>query len=212
VLDMLGDRQAQLLRMLLKNKSGLTVDELALGLQITRNAVRQHLTALERDELVAPGPTRPSGGRPQQLFVLTRKGTELFPRHYSWFTQLVVESMKREHGLAGLRERLGAMGRGVAEQMRARHPELDTHEQKVERLAAVMSELGYEARASTRSGEAPMIEADNCVFFELALKIPEICQFDLSLLGTFTDSSVEHEECMARGGNVCRFRFRADQP
>lgn len=52
-----------------------------------------------------------------------------------------------------------------------------------------------------------MIEADNCVFHELAAKHPEICDLDLALMGTFTDSDVDHQECMARGGNVCRFRF-----
>lgn len=211
MLELLGDRQGQLMRLLLKNKAGLTVDELALDLGVTRNAVRQHLTALERDELVAPGPTRPSGGRPQQLYVLTGKGRELFPRHYSWFTQLMVEAMTREHGPDGLRERLGAMGRGVAEQLRARNPELGSREQKVEHLATVMNELGYEAHAVTGGGKAPVIEADNCVFHELAQKIPEICQFDLALLDSFTDSAVDHETCMARGGNVCRFKFRAEK-
>ena len=53
----------------------------------------------------------------------------------------------------------------------------------------------------------PVIEADNCVFHELAIKNPEICRFDLALMGAFTDSSVEHQECMARSGNVCRFKF-----
>jgi hypothetical protein len=28
---------------------------------------------------------------------------------------------------------------------------------------------------------------------------------------TFTDSKVEQNECMARGGNVCRFRLEAKE-
>ncbi len=207
VLEILGDRQKQLMQMLLKQKGGMSVDELAPGLRVTRNAVRQHLAALARDGLVGPGATRPSGGRPEQLYVLTDKGKELFPRHYSWFTQLIIEAIKREHGLQGLRERLGAIGAGVAAQLRGRHPGLESREQKVERLAVTMTELGYDARISTVPGKGPAIEADNCVFHELAMKDPEICQFDLAMLSTFTDSKVDHEECMARGGNVCRFRF-----
>lgn len=62
MIEILGDRQKQLLKLLLTNKSGLTVDELSKGLKITRNAVRQHLAALERDGLISPGATRPSGG------------------------------------------------------------------------------------------------------------------------------------------------------
>lgn len=206
MLEILGDRQKQLLELLLKTKSGLTVDELSKGLKITRNAVRQHLAALESDGLVALGPTRPSGGRPQQLYALTEKGKEVFPRHYSWFAQLVIEAIKREHGAEGVRERLGEIGAGVAAQLRSQSPRLETREQKVEKLAEVMDQLGYNAK-TTAAGKAPVIEADNCVFHELAIKNPEVCQFDLAMMGTFTDSTVDHQECMARGGNVCRFKF-----
>ena len=209
MLDILGDRQKQLLKFLLKTKSGLTVDELSRGLKITRNAVRQHLAALESDGLIALGPTRPSGGRPQQLYALTEKGKEVFPRHYSWFAQLVMEAIKREHGAEGLRDRLGEIGAGVAEQLRNQSPGLGTREQKVEKLAAAMDQLGYNARTVASADKAPVIEADNCVFHELAMKNPEICHFDLAMMGGFTDSKVDHQECMARGGNVCRFRFTA---
>ncbi len=39
------------------------------------------------------------------------------------------------------------------------------------------------------------------------MKNPEVCQFDLSLLSGLTGSKVDLDECMARGGHVCRFRF-----
>lgn len=207
MLEILGDRQKQLLKLLLKTKSGLTVEELSKGLKITRNAVRQHLAALESDGLIALGSTRPSGGRPQQLYALTEKGKEVFPRHYSWFAQLVIEAIKREHGPEGLRARLGEIGAGVAEQLRNQSPGLGTREEKVEKLATVMDQLGYNARTVAAADKAPVIEADNCVFHELAIKNPEICHFDLEMMGMFTDSKVDHQECMARGGNVCRFKF-----
>jgi predicted ArsR family transcriptional regulator len=209
VLEILGDRQKQLLRLLLRSKPGLTVDELASALKITRNAVRQHLAALQRDGLVALGATRPSGGRPQQLYALTEKGKEVFPRHYSWFAQLVIEAIKHEHGAEGLRKRLESVGAAVAAQLRTQSPELDSREQKVRKLAAVMERLGYDARSVAGTDKAPVIEADNCVFHELAVKNPEICHFDLAMMGAFSDSKVEHQECMARGGNACRFKFTA---
>ena len=101
MLDLLGRRQKDLLRLLLRHKAGLTVDELGQRLQISRNAVRQHLTALEGGGLVIPGPTRPTGGRPTQVYALSTKGSELFPRHYGWLAQLIVESIKEEVGGAG---------------------------------------------------------------------------------------------------------------
>ncbi len=209
MLELLGNRQQELLKFLLKNKGGLTLDELSGYLKITRNAVRQHVAALENNGIVTQGVTRPSGGRPEQLYVLTDEGKEFFPRNYSWFAQLMVESITQESGVAGLRERLGAMGVGVAQQLLSQNSALKTREQKVEKLSEVMEMLGYNSRNSSVDSDAPTIEADNCIFHNLAMKKPEICQFDLALLSTFTDSAVNHEECMAKGGNVCRFKFTA---
>lgn len=209
MLELLGNRQQELLKLLLKHKGGLTLEELSDYLKISRNAVRQHVSALENNGIVTEGVTRPSGGRPEQLYVLTDEGKEFFPRNYSWFAQLMVELIAQESGVAGLRERLGTMGVGVAQQLLSQNSVLKTREQKVEKLSKVMEELGYSTGSFVANSDVPIIEADNCIFHNLAMKNPEICQFDLALLSTFTDSTVDHEECMAKGGNVCRFKFKA---
>lgn len=206
--EMFGERRKQLLRHLLRNKSGATVDELRRAVGVTRTAVRQQLASLMRAALVAPGATRPTGGRPEQLFVLTDEGKEAFPRHYSWFAQLLIEAMTKEHGATGLRVRLGRIASAVVAQLRPRASGAGSRRQKVEELSTLMDELGYDARTTKDVGGVPTIEADNCIFHELAMKNPEICHFDLALLSGFTGSKVELHECMARGGNVCRFRFK----
>jgi predicted ArsR family transcriptional regulator len=240
MIEVFGARQKQLMRLLLKNKGGMTVDELAQALKVTRNAVRQHLATLSKNGFVAPGKTRPTRGRPQQLHILTDAGKEAFPRHYSWFAQLLVDAIAGEHGAEGLRTRLGRVAAAVATQLQQRGavngngsasgtsaaqgagapspgaapPGVANGNgaelrQKVARLAHVMDELGYDARVGADVNAMPAIEADNCIFHELAKKNPEICHFDLALLSSATDSKVEHHECMARGGNVCRFKFSA---
>jgi predicted ArsR family transcriptional regulator len=204
----MGDRQKQLLKLLRGNKAGLSVDELSKGLEISRNAVRQHLAALEAEGFVGTGSMRPSGGgRPQQLYVLTEKGKESFPRQYSWLAQLVVASVQREEGAENMGKRLNDIGVGVAQQIRTQYPNLNTHKEKVEKLAEVMDQLGYNARDVTQPGGESMIEADNCVFHRMAIKDTEICHLDRGLMETFTDSKIEHDECMATGGNLCRFKF-----
>jgi predicted ArsR family transcriptional regulator len=205
--EVFGERRKQLMRHLLRHKTGCSIDELALAIGVTRTAVRQHLAALSQEGLVAPGGQRATGGRPQQLFVLTPQGREAFPRRYSWFAQLLIEAMAKEHGASGLRIRLGRIASAVVAQLRQRAPEKDSRQQKVAKVSKLMDELGYDARTGKDIAGAPTIEADNCVFHELAMNNPEICQFDLSLLSGLTGSKVELDECMARGGHVCRFRF-----
>lgn len=209
---MIGERQKQLLKLLRGHKPGLSVDELSKGLEITRNAVRQHLSALEAAGLVETGVTRPSGGgRPQQLYVLTEQGKEMSPRQYSWLAQLVVASIQREEGAENMGKRMGEIGANVAHQIRSQYPGLTTHKERVEKLAEVMDQLGYNTRNATLPGGEAVIEADNCVFHAMAKKDLEICHLDRGLMEAFTDSKVEQQECMARGGDVCRFKLKSKE-
>jgi len=75
----------------------------------------------------------------------------------------------------------------------------------------VMAELGYESK-SVEGPEGPGIEAHNCVFHDLAVADPAICEVDLSLLRTLSGKSVDHQRCMARGERSCRFAFRDLKP
>jgi predicted ArsR family transcriptional regulator len=206
VIEVLGERQQQLLALLLSNKAGLTVDELSAQLQITRNAVRQHLAALERDDLVRRGETKPSGGRPEQLYLLSERGAEMFPRRYSWFSELLIEAMEADVGRDAVGDKLDQMGRAVARQLlKSKAPPPD-RASRVAAMAEIMKELGYAAEVAPAPAE-DTIAAVNCVFHHLAAKFPEVCRFDLGLIGAFTDTAVDHQECMVRGGRMCRFKL-----
>jgi predicted ArsR family transcriptional regulator len=207
MIETLGTRQQELLNLLLENKAGLTVEELSQALAISRNAVRQHLAGLERDGLLLQSGTRPTGGRPEQLYLLTDKGRELFPRQYSWFSRLLIESIREQAGSEGLGNRLADLGNQVASQLRSQSPVPEEQPLRVSRLAELMTDLGYGAKATTGSDDSPTIEANNCVFHDLAARYPEVCKFDLALMATFVGNAVEHQECMVRGGSMCRFRF-----
>ena len=206
MIETLGERQQQLLALLLSNKAGLTVDELSGELEITRNAVRQHLAALERDDLVRRGETKPSGGRPEQLYLLSSRGAEMFPRRYSWFSELLIEAMATDIGQDAVGDKLDQMGRAVAQQLLKSKASPDDRASRVAAMAEIMKELGYEAAVAPAPAE-DTIAAVNCVFHHLAAKFPEVCRFDLGLIGAFTDSTVEHQECMVRGGRMCRFKL-----
>jgi predicted ArsR family transcriptional regulator len=198
--------QQVLMRTLLHNKLGETVDGLARKLGVSRNAVRQHLTALERDGLVAKGARQPSGGRPEQLYVLTPEGLEQFPRQYSWISELLLQALEgRADG--GLGDELERMGEAVGQSLQAQIGGTASGEARIAALAGLMAGLGYDARA-TADENGPIIEAQNCVFHKLAFKRPDVCRFDLTMMGASTGATVEHRKCMARGADCCTFAFR----
>src|SRR5262249_2327423 len=163
VIETLGERQQQLLSLLLNSKAGLTIDELSEGLEITRNAVRQHLTALERDDLVQRGETKPSGGRPEQLYLLSERGAEMFPRRYSWFSELLIEAMAAEVGREAVGERLDRMGRAVGRQLLSSKGSPGDAAARITAMADIMKDLGYAAKVAAPPTD-DTIEAVNCVF------------------------------------------------
>jgi predicted ArsR family transcriptional regulator len=209
MITLLGLRQQQLLTLLLQNKGGLTVEDLSKGLGITDNAVRQHLTALERDGMVAGGETQSTGGRPERLYGLTTAGQELFPRHYSWFAELLINSLREEQGTDALRERLESMGKAVGRQVMTRVADTRDKAERIRALSDIMRELGYQsASIDLPNDRLPAIEATNCVFHNLARQYPEVCHFDLAMMSEIVGCGVIHDECMVRGGQVCRFKFK----
>lgn len=204
-----GSRREQLLRFLLERKTGRTIDELARGLHVSRNAVRQHLASLVAEGLVTKGAVQATGGRPEQLYLLSTEGHEGFPRKYSWFSELLLDSLKLEKGEAALIARFEKLGTQVGTQLQHAQHLPGSASERISRLATAMHELGYEAASMAAPGrQLPMIEASNCVFHHLAARFPEVCHFDLALLSTFVGRPVEHDECIVRGGHVCRFKFK----
>ncbi|MEX2126381.1 MAG: HTH domain-containing protein [Woeseia sp.] len=203
-----GERQRQLLTLLLEQKAGMTADDLAASLEISRSAVHQHLGALEGGGYVEKSSQAPKGGRPGFGWRLTERGIHLFPKQYALFSGLLIAGMKETLGSDGLVEAMRALGKMLGEQSLHRVLGKTPGEQVVE-VARIMRELGYQSHAAADPGhDLPLIDARNCIYHDLAREYREVCQLDLALLETLLDSDIEHLECMVRGGHACRFRLR----
>jgi len=196
----LGRTQQDLLSALLYTAAGMSIEELASQLLVTRTAVRQHLTALERDGLVVRGDLRATGRRPEQLYRLSAHGRELFPRHYHLLANLLINEVAGLIGHDALLSLMRSMGRKMAEDLSG--VRLDEQQ-----IADHMKAVGYEAEVFFRSTSEAQIVAHNCVFHQLAEAHPEICELDLALIGSLGGGEVQHLECMLRGGQVCRFQL-----
>lgn len=212
MLERFGRRQQELLRLMLQHRAGLSIDELASEAGVTRTAVRQHLSALEAEGFVGKGEERRTAGRPVQTYVLTTRGTDLFPKQYSWFSGLLLGALKEERGSEGLATWLRGLAGTIAKSLNSRVEGKEGAERLAE-VTAILNELAFEARASQPTGsEQPALEASNCIYHDLARQFPEVCQFDLELLARLTGSGVDHQECMVRGGAICRFRLGPSDP
>jgi DeoR family suf operon transcriptional repressor len=183
----------------------LGIDQLSRHLSISRNATYQHVTALERDGLVAKAEIAATKGRPGQTYQLTEAGRATFPRHYALFAHLLIGVIKARLGAEDLKACLTDLGQSLAAQFAGQVSDLDPARQ-IEDVAAILLELGYEAKTTASKAMEAEIVAHNCVFHDLARDHPEVCALDLALMSTLLGRQIDHVECMVRGGSCCRFR------
>lgn len=204
----LGRTQTALLRLLLHNKSGLTVDGLAAELGVTRTAVNQHLTSLERDGYVERRDVVATGGRPSRVFALSDRGVNLFPKNYDMFSMKALEALVSALGPKTARNVLERLGEDLGEDLHVALEEKSLDE-KSRAIRDSLEQFGFDAHVvETGADEAPEIIAYNCIYHTLARAHPDVCNLDLAFLRTASGVEVDHESCMAKGDNACRFRFR----
>jgi DeoR family suf operon transcriptional repressor len=205
--ESISSRQHQILDLLLSTKTGLCIDEIAGKLSISRNAVQQHIDKLERDGYVKTGMLSKTAGRPVRVFVLTEAGINSFQKQYAWFSELLLTKLRQEMGPEALQRYLhelaGSLSQGLLPQFAGQKDEVRFAE-----LIRIMNQLGFKARLNAANGEQPSIEAFNCIYHDLAQKFQEVCEFDRALITALLDRDIDHLECMAKGGGVCKFRLK----
>lgn len=197
-----------MLNELLEHKAGVTLDELAASVGLSRTAVNQHLIALEREGYVRKASPRKTGGRPLHVYVLTEQGANRFPKQYSWFSKLLIRTLRERFGEEEASRYMYDLGVKMSADL---IPRL-VGKNRVERIAEIvqiMNEAGFVARTVSPNGadKLPRVECKNCVYHDLSKDYPEVCRFDVGFLSGLMGAEVEHQECMQRGGGACRFRF-----
>jgi len=206
LLSTIGQRQQSLLKALLHSSAGLTVDELANELAISRNAVNQHLASLEGNGFVKNTSMSSTGGRPSKIYTLTGEGKELFPRHYALFSNLLIRLLKEKMGEQTLTLYLAELGSHLADEFKGRMRDKTSLSDRVAELTTILYELGYEAQLGKSEAGQHEIIASNCVFHKLAEEFNTVCELDLALMSSVLDgAAVDHLECMAKGESCCRF-------
>src|SRR5689334_6049836 len=104
---------------LLLRGGSLTVNELAEALGLTDNAVRTHLTALERDGLVRPSGRRPGTRKPTVTYDLTPDAERLFPKVYGPLLRHLLDELAERLPAKKREELARAAGRRLAAEHRS---------------------------------------------------------------------------------------------
>jgi DeoR family transcriptional regulator, suf operon transcriptional repressor len=203
-----GSSQRDVLNQLLERRAGATLEELVASVGLSRTAVNQHLVALEREGYVRKAAPRKTGGRPQHIYVLTEDGINLFPKKYSWFSKLLIQTLREQVGEDKVGEYMYDLGVKLSAGLIPRLVGKNRAE-RIAEIVKIMNETGFVARtiAPADPDKLPRVECKNCVYHDLSRDYPEVCRFDIGFLSGLMGADAEHQACMQRGSDACRFRF-----
>jgi DeoR family transcriptional regulator, suf operon transcriptional repressor len=204
-----GDTQGRVRAALLDRKAGMTIDELMASLDLSRTAVNQHLLVLERAAHVEKASLQKTGGRPSRVYRLTELGKNVFPKQYSWFSKALLQVMREQLGEERLSQQMFDLGVSLSASLIPRMVGRNRRERLIE-IVQVMNETGFMARTlpDDQGDRLPLVECKNCVYHDLSKDYPEVCRFDIGFLSGLMGAEVEHQSCMQRGGEACRFKFK----
>ncbi len=183
-----------------------TVKELGQRLGLTSTGIRQHLTVLERDDLVEAHEERGRVGRPTLVYSITTAADDLFPKAYDQLVSVLLEEMRATAG----NEQLYQMLQRVAQRLAEPHLEgVDGRPlgERVKAAAQALEQQGCVAEVSQEGGEY-LIDEYSCPFPKAAERDRAVCALHVEFVRLLTGADTRLSRSLLRGEVACTYRVR----
>ncbi len=189
---------------MLKKQGAVEADRLAAAMGLSTSAVRQQLTALQRDGLVTFDEVKHGVGRPRHRYRLTAAGDSLFPRAYSELTNELLDYVGDsdpelvESIFARRRQRRidNALARLTGR----------SFEDKLAELARILDDDGYLAEMVPVGDGTFRIVEHNCAILGIALRYGQACGSELEFIrAVLPEATVERTSHMVTGAFNCSY-------
>ena len=177
----------------LLRQRGRTTRELADTLGLTENAVRSHLTMLERDGLIRHGDLRRGTRKPYFTYEITPDAEQLFPKAYSLVLNQLLSVLQSRVKRATLEDVLRDVGRqlAAARLSSASSPassssssvsaQKNDFKRRVDDAVVAFGELGGLAQVEKKNGHLT-IHGRRCPLSTISASHPQICLMAEALL------------------------------
>jgi predicted ArsR family transcriptional regulator len=195
----------------LKTRGAATAAELAGRLDVTPMAIRQHLAALEREELVAHREERRPVGRPARVWSLTARAAERFPDTHADLTVELISAVRDVFGEEGLERLIHTRAAHQRERYSAVLPNDAPIEERVAALTKLRCEEGYMADWSSEPDGSYLLVENHCPICAAATLCQGFCRDELDLFRATlgADVTVEREEHLLAEARRCAYRVRS---
>jgi predicted ArsR family transcriptional regulator len=170
----------------LLRRSPMTVDELAVALDLTRTAVRAQLASLEHDELIEQRGSRRGASKPARMYGVTTQAELLFSRAYVPILTQLLHVLARRMTPSEFDSIMHEVGRGaMTGRVIPRGPLRD----RVVRASSLLNELGGLTEVDEEDGFY-LIRSHGCPLAAATAEHPEACNALESLLSEFVGAKV----------------------
>jgi predicted ArsR family transcriptional regulator len=181
----------------LLQKGPLAVDDIAAELGLSQNAVRSHITSMERDGVVQRIGRRAGTTRPFQTYELTQEVDQLLSRAYVPFLAQLISVLANVLPADDVERLVREAGRGLAQMLLPAKPLAGAPRAKAEAASALLDEqLG--ALTHVESNGQLVIRGVGCPLSALTGKHPAVCRAMETLVNEIVDAPVR--ECCDRSG------------
>ena len=191
--------------LLLRKEGSCTVAHLSRQLQVTPNAMRQHLSALERDYLVTQHPVKTGVSKPALAYSLTIQAESLFPNRYDSLLLDCVRELLAKEGTEETGNFLSGLGSSAAEGYVDRLDEIPAQE-LIQEVKLIMEERGSLVEWE-RVDEEIVLRDFNCPYAVVTPVHPEVCQVQRAFLHRLLEPAGVEVACDP-GESRCTFRIQ----
>ena len=189
----------------LVRQKAMTVDDLALALDLTRTAVRAQLATLERDGLIEQRGSRRGASKPARMYGVTPQAELLFSRAYVPILTGLLHVLARRLSPGEFDAVMHEVGRAA---MAGRTMPRGPLSERVAMASSLLNELGGLTEVEEEDG-LYVIRSHGCPLAAATAEHPEACNALESLLSEFVGTRVA--KCCDRYDRVrCCFEVEGD--
>ena len=176
---------------------------LAQSLELSLGAVRHHLIILERDGLLLRRQQRHGVGKPANLYRLSPKGEESFPKNYDKLLSAVLDQLESEGGVPKVEDLLRRLARKlVRERTGGAIPA--SRDERIDLLVNLFEAEGFQPQVESSENSLQLRQL-TCPYHSVAMEHPEICCLDKELIECTLGIQVELAEWRPNGDGSCVF-------
>lgn len=190
----------------LKRRGEATADELAIDLDISASAVRQHLSGLRSAGFIASRQERGQTGRPADRYHATDLTEPLFaPPDHSLSLQLLEHLEEEDPDLVGrvFQRRHQRLVEEANDQLAG-----TTIGERVAAVTELLEAQGYLADSETLNDQRHRINLHSCALWTVAARFREACGAELDFISDLLpDADVERVTHKTDGAHTCSYEI-----